>query len=124
MNRHDPASSSRRGFLQQAAGAAAGLAAGGMQIQATERTENSASSLPTVKLGSHTVTRLIVGGNPVYGHSHFNRILSQYMTNWHTPERVLALLKRCEQAGINTWQNSYADRTLQDLDRYREAGGK
>jgi hypothetical protein len=34
------------------------------------------------------------------------------------------LLKICEKAGINTWQNSFAERTLQDLDRYREAGGK
>jgi hypothetical protein len=77
-----------------------------------------------VTLGQHRVTRLIVGGNPVYGHSHFNKLLSQHMTDWHTPERVVALLQRCEQVGINTWQNSYAERTLQDLDRFRSAGGK
>jgi hypothetical protein len=79
--------------------------------------------LPTIKLGTHRVTRLIIGGNPVYGHSHFNKLLSQHQTAWHTPERVVALLQRCEQAGINTWQNSYAERTLQDLDRFRAAGG-
>src|SRR5262245_31736225 len=79
--------------------------------------------LPTVKLGPHEVTRLIVGGNPVYGHSHFNKLFSQHMVDWHTPERVGALLKRCEQAGLNAWQNSYAPRTLEDLDRYRKAGG-
>jgi hypothetical protein len=28
------------------------------------------------------------------------------------------------QAGINTWQNSYAERTLADLDRHRASGGK
>ena len=44
-------------------------------------------TLPTIKLGKHDVTRLIIGGNPIYGHSHFNRILSQYMVAWHTPER-------------------------------------
>jgi hypothetical protein len=75
-------------------------------------------------LGRHEVTRLIIGGNPIYGYSHFNRILSQYMTAWHTPERVVELLKHCEANGINTWQNSYAQRTLSDLDRYREAGGQ
>jgi hypothetical protein len=80
--------------------------------------------LPTIKLGRHQVTRLIVGGNPIYGHSHFNRILSQSMIAWHTPERVVELLKRCEAKGINTWQNSYAERTLSDLDRYRAAGGR
>jgi hypothetical protein len=80
--------------------------------------------LPTVKLGPHVVTRLIIGGNPIYGHSHFNKLYSQHLSSWHTPDRVLALLKRCKEVGINTWQNSYAERTLQDLDRYREAGGK
>src|SRR5581483_6997807 len=80
--------------------------------------------LPTVKLGKHAVTRLIIGGNPIYGYSHFNKHLSRHMTDWHTPERVVELLQRAERAGINTWQNSYAERTLQDLDRFRAAGGK
>src|SRR4051812_7357305 len=77
--------------------------------------------LPTVKVGPHTITRLILGGNPIYGYSHFNRLLSQHMTEWHTPERVQQLFKRCEQAGLNCFQNSYAGRTLADVDRYRAA---
>jgi hypothetical protein len=80
--------------------------------------------LPTIKLGKHEVTRLIIGGNPIYGFSHFNRILSQYQTAWHTPERVIELLKHCEAKGINTWQNSFAERTLSDLDHFRAEGGK
>lgn len=112
-------SADRRHFFRQATGLTAGLGA-----TAPVAAGGAADPLlPTVKLGPHAVTRLIVGGNPVYGYSHFNRHLSRHMTDWHTPERVVELLKRCEQAGINTWQNSYADRTLQDLDRYRAAGG-
>ena len=80
--------------------------------------------LPTVKLGPHAVTRLIIGGNPIYGYSHFNKLLSRHQTAWHTRERVVELLKRCEKAGINTWQNSYAERTIDDLERFRAAGGK
>src|SRR5262249_48741911 len=114
-------SASRRDFLQQAAGLAAGVAA---LAPAAADTKPAAQALPTVKLGTHAVTRLILGGNPIYGYSHFNKLLSQHMTDWHTPERVQQLLKRAEEAGINTWQNSYAERPLQDLDRYREAGGK
>jgi hypothetical protein len=83
----------------------------------------AATRLPTIALGPHRVTRLIVGGNPIYGHSHHNRLSSQHLTDWHTPERVIDLLRRCEQCGINTWQNSYAERTLSDLDRYRASGG-
>src|SRR5260370_14902407 len=117
-------SSTRRSFLQQAVGVAASVAALGNAAEAAAPPAASASLLLTVSLGPHTVTRLIVGGNPIYGYSHFNKLLSEHQIAWHTPERVLALLKRCEQAGINTWQNSFAERTLQDLDRYREAGGQ
>src|SRR5579859_94667 len=87
-----PASSPRRRFLKQAAVAASSLAAVAPKAAAAE----APSLLPTVKLGKHTLTRLIIGGNPVYGYSHFNKILSRHMSEWHTPERVQALLKRCE----------------------------
>src|SRR5262249_22043561 len=123
-NHPSPASdagTNRRDFLHQAATLATGLAA--LAPAAAQPNAAQPSTLPTVKLGPHAVTRLIIGGNPIYGHSHFNKLLSQHQTAWHTPERVVELLKRCEAAGVNAWQNSYADRTLQDLDRYRAAGG-
>ncbi len=112
---------SRRGFLQTAAGFAATAVTIG---QAAAAPDAATAPLPTVALGPHRVTRLILGGNPVYGYSHFNRLFSQHLTEWHSPEHVLDLLRRAEQCGINTWQNSYADRTLQDLERFRGAGGK
>jgi hypothetical protein len=126
-NRDVPAElhpSTRRAFLQQAAGLAAGAAALAEAGQAADKPATGPELLPTVKLGTHHVTRLIIGGNPIYGYSHFNKLFSQHQTTWHTPQRVVELLQRCEKAGINTWQNSYAQRTLDDLDRLREAGGK
>jgi hypothetical protein len=131
MNPHEISSSvqtddsltTRRQFLQQAAGLAAGAAVfSEISAQSAETAETK--PLPTIKLGAHQVTRLIIGGNPIYGYSHFNRILSQYQTQWHTPERVIELLQHAESRGINTWQNSYAERTLSDLEKYRSAGGK
>jgi hypothetical protein len=110
----------RRKFLKQAAAAASSVAA----MASGTAAQDTSSLLPTIKLGSYELTRLILGGNPIYGYSHFNKLFSQHMTNWHTPDRVAELLKHAEKAGINTWQNSYAERTLQDLDRYRESGGK
>jgi len=115
----------RRRFLGRTTALAAGAAAlPQMSFEARAAEASVDPLLPAIKLGRHEVTRLIIGGNPIYGHSHFNRILSQSMTSWHTPERVVELLKHCEAKGINTWQNSYAERTLADLDRYRAAGGK
>jgi hypothetical protein len=124
---HQPSESApppdRRAFFQQAAGLAAGATA--LEPAAGDaRPAAAPEPLPSIRLGTHRVSRLILGGNPIYGHSHFNRLLSRHLTDWHTPERVAALLRRCEQVGITAWQNSYAERTLADLDRYRRAGGR
>jgi hypothetical protein len=116
-------STSRRDFLQQAAGLTAGIAALSPAAPAAESHRTTAPTLPTVPFGPHRITRLIVGGNPIYGYSHFNKHFDRHLTAWHTPERVLELWRRCEQAGINTFQNSYAERTLNDVDHYRAAGG-
>ena len=114
----------RRQFLQRTATLTTGAAVLARATPCVAAVEAAKPLLPTIKLGKHEVTRLIVGGNPIYGHSHFNRILSQYMIAWHTPERVVELITHAEAHGINTWQNSYAERTLSDLDKYREQGGK
>src|SRR5271170_7424011 len=120
MNPHESAiDMSRRDFLQQAA-AVTGLAA----LAPAAPAEEKAALLPSVKLGKTDVTRLIIGGNPIYGYAHFNKLLGAHQKEWHTPERVVALLKRVEEVGINTWQCSYHERSLSDLDRIREAGGR
>src|SRR5208337_3991376 len=93
--------SSRRDFLKSATTVAAGLVA----PKALEA--ESADLLPTVMLGSHRVTRLIVGSNPIYGYSHFNKQYDQHMLEWFTDERIVKLLLDCEKAGINTWQYSF-----------------
>ena len=80
--------------------------------------------LPTIRLGKYEVTRLILGANPFYGFSHFNRLFDQHMLEWSTPENVLKTVRACEENGINTWQFSDARRGLEDIQRYREQGGK
>jgi hypothetical protein len=123
MSDPTPAPPHRREFLHRATAVAAGVAALKPTARGAEPTSAAPPVLPTVRLGPHEVTRLILGGNPVYGYSHHNRLFSRHLTDWHTPERVLELLRRCERAGLNTFQNSYAERTLSDLDRYRASGG-
>jgi hypothetical protein len=105
-------SATRRAFLASAAVAGAAQAV------------SSAAPLPTVSLGKHQVTRLILGSNPLSGGSHFNPILDRLMGEWMTPERIAELLKRCERAGIGTWQ-LHRDKKLPDcLRQYRAEGGK
>ena len=56
--------SSRRDFLHQAAGIAAGMAALAPAVEADDGPAAASSLLPTIQLGTHRVTRLIIGGNP------------------------------------------------------------
>jgi hypothetical protein len=111
-------SNSRRSFLQLAALGAIAPAAG--------RAENQSAPplLPTVKFGKFEITRLIIGSNPFYGYSHFNRTLDQLMREWYTQDRRMEVLHACERQGINAWQAHYDDQVLEDFKRYRAEGGK
>jgi len=108
--------SSRREFLKGATSVAVGFV-----VPGSTRSE-LANMLPTVPLGGHRVTRLVVGGNPVYGYSHFNRQYDQHMRDWFTDERVVKLLSDCERAGINTWQANFNYDLKRQFRKVRAAG--
>ena len=110
---------SRRSFLQSAAGIAALAPAA-----ANAAPQSAASTLPTVKFGKTEITRLIIGSNPFYGYSHFNRILDQTMRDWYTQDRRMEVLLACERQGINTWQVSHGPALVADFKRYRAEGGR
>lgn len=59
--------------------------------------------LPQVDIGGILVSRLIVGGNPFSGNSHFSGELSREMRDYYTTERIKATLRDCETEGINTF---------------------
>ena len=81
-------------------------------------------SIPTVPFGPHSITRLIVGGNPLCGNSHFSAEMSQDMRDYYTPEKVVEVLQRCEATGINTVQaRGDYHRVLHWLELYRREGG-
>ncbi|MBI3280517.1 MAG: hypothetical protein HYZ57_11815, partial [Acidobacteria bacterium] len=117
--------SPRRRFLKTAAGVAAAACAHDAKLVGQSGAKAAGEGkLPTLKLGKHVVSRLIIGGNPFYGYSHFNRLFSQHMVEWATPDRIMEVLRNCEQQGINTWQFSHSERTLSDLKRHRAEGGR
>jgi len=107
---------SRRDFLKGATTVAASLMA-----PASLRADTS-NLLPQVSLGSHRVSRLIVGSNPIYGYSHFNRQYDMHMREWFTDERIVKLLLDCEQAGINTWQANFTWDMKRQFPKIRGAG--
>jgi hypothetical protein len=110
-------SHSRRRFLQYAATTATVAPAAAGEPAALP-------PLPRVKFGKCEITRLIIGSNPFYGYSHFNRILDQTMREWYTQDRKMEVLHACERQGINTWQVHYNDQPMEDFKRYRAGNGQ
>jgi len=78
--------------------------------------------LPTVDLAGKKITRLIAGGNPLTGYSHFNSILNALMTEYFTDEQAIKFLLDCQKAGINTWQSNFAERARRRHPKIRDAG--
>lgn len=81
-------------------------------------------SLPEVSFGKHSISRLIVGGNPLRGNSHFSPERNAEMAEYYATENVLKTWFSSEKAGITAMQ-SRGDQIVMDwVDRYRERGGK
>jgi len=107
----DTKETSRREFLSRFSLAVTGsaLAVGNLsRAQETPpATVNSPGALlPTIRLGDHQVTRLVVGSNPISGYSYMGPIMDQHMREYFTAERVVEFLWSCERAGINAHQFS------------------
>ena len=84
----------------------------------------TAPPIPTVKFGKAQITRLILGSNPFYGYSHFNRTMDACMREYYTQDRRLEVLHAAERNGITTWQVHYDTQSMADFARYRAEGGK
>lgn len=62
-------------------------------------------TMPTLRLGSFEVSRLIAGANTINGGSHLSRFTNEQMREYFTQEKVLDHLENCARAGINAWQS-------------------
>ena len=128
-------SDTRRSFMQSAAGIAAGLSGTTLaaaaevappaeQPLACKPFAPSPIQVPKMKFGNAEISRLICGTNQFYGFSHYNQILSTIMKDYFTPERVIDVLHRCNQYGINAFNCIFGNRPQTDLAKFESQGGK
>jgi hypothetical protein len=82
------------------------------------------SLLPTIRIGDKDVTRLICGGNPISGISHFSHEMDWDMLRYYTMPRLMELLDECVKQGINTLQTRGDFHTMRMYLEYCERGGK
>ena len=81
--------------------------------------------LPTVNFCGLTVTRLIIGANPMGGFSHQCKERDQEMVKYYTPERIKETWQRAEAAGINTMiTNNETPHVIQTVEDYLSKGGR
>ena len=131
----DPAGEkSRRDFIQKigTAAAASSLAASVSAAQqapapATVNERDfipqpgplSQQPMPTIRLGKHTVSRLIIGTNQVG--MHYSSPLMRAYREWNTPQQMMKYFKHCDELGINMRIQTSND----VINRYnKEYGGK
>ncbi len=112
---------SRRDFLKKAGAISAAVMAASHAADAPAATAEE-PKLPQIRLGAHSVSRLICGANPFNGGSHLSTFVNRAMKEYYTPEQIIKTLRRCEKVGINCWQSG-----LGNIDLYRrlvDEGGK
>ena len=80
--------------------------------------------LPTAKFGDYELGRLIIGGGPFCGISHYSRAKTKWMRRFLTVENSVALLEKCVSLGINVIQARGDDTIFNILDAYEKKTGK
>ena len=79
--------------------------------------------LPATRIGNLTVSRLVMGGNPISAFSHAGAKRDRAMLDYFTAANVKALFRRCEAAGINTVFLRADKHVMRVLHEYRNEGG-
>jgi hypothetical protein len=81
-------------------------------------------TLPTVDFFGHKVSRLICGGNPLSGFSHFSQELDWEMIEYYTMPNIQALFAECLRNGINTFQSRGDRHQMRAVLEHRLGGGR
>jgi len=81
--------------------------------------------MKTVDFFGTQVSKLVLGDNPVHGHSYIGDVTpGSAMLDYYTAENYLKLLRRAEELGINSYLGLANDYTLRIWRQYANEGGK
>jgi len=77
-----------------------------------------------MQLGTHRISRLVAGSNPILGYSYLGPHTDRHLKEYFTVERTVEFLQSCERAGITAHQFADPERALPYVRRLRELGSK
>ena len=131
------ANTTRRGFLQSTAGAAAALSGAAVfRVPAAGESKGESSGpaatpqptspvqVPKMKFFDVEISRLVLGVNPFCGFAHFNNNFAGTMKNWYTADRVCAVMHQCIRHGINAFNYAPFEPFPEYWDRFLAEGGR
>jgi len=101
--------------------------AGAAHLQGVSNSDAATPSprtLPTVPFGKASITRLILGGNPIDGYSHSVPKISDLMREYFTVQRTTDLILHAEEEGITTFESHYSEKVRAALTAALERGSK
>lgn len=115
----------RREFLKSGAALAAGGAAlARIPLKGAMARAQAPAGLPTVRLGTLEVSRLILGSNPFWGYSHKSAALDEEMRRHHTDERIMQILDEAASCGVTAVASPPDERWRKLWTRYAAGGGR
>lgn len=82
-----------------------------------------ADLMPRVQIAGHTVSRLLIGGNPFSGNSHLSLAADADMRTYYSVERVLHDLRRAEKWGVTALQSRGDNHMIRLIRDHWSAGG-
>lgn len=115
------AGAGRREFLKKAVALPAAVAAAG-HLAGADAAAAEAAKLPQIRLGKHSISRLVCGANCFSGGSHLSVFVNHQMKEYYTPRQILKTLARCEEVGVTCWQSGLGSHDL--YKRHVAEGGK
>lgn len=115
----------RRDFLRSGVVLAAGAGtARGPRRPGQTGAAAGPTTLPTVRLGTLEVSRLILGSNPFWGYSHKSAALDEEMRRHHTDARIVQILDEAASCGLTAVASPPDERWTKLWTRYRAEGGR
>jgi hypothetical protein len=81
------------------------------------------TAFPTATLGDVEISRLIIGGNPFSWGSYFSEARKRWAKAYLTDERIVGMLEKCEQEGINAFVGRGDDHIFGILDQFERRNG-
>ena len=119
---HGPVS--RRDLLKNTAFAAAAAAAVNIAPGGRTLAAEAKPVMPTIRLGSLEISRLILGSNPFWGYAHKPGDIGKQMTDYYTDERIASVMDDAAAYGVTTVTCPPEERWIKIWDKYRQKGDK